>query len=118
MFETPQLREDIYYLMLKKCGGRGLLCPPLEHLHPAAQRGGPFCEERRPAAGRHCGHRRFTQGEIDDFHRYTDNLVFLDSNPDVEKYCSIVPNYHLAVRQVLHSLWKHGYERIAYLGSV
>ena len=58
------------------------------------------------------------RGRSTTCHRYTDNLVFLDSNPDVEKYYSIVPNYHLAVRQVLQSFWKHGYERIAYLGSV
>ena len=61
---------------------------------------------------------RFTQGEIEDFHCYTENVVFLDSSPDEEKYCSIVPNYHLAVRQSLNCFWTHGYERIAYLGGV
>lgn len=61
---------------------------------------------------------RFTQGEIADFHDYTENIVFLDSSPDEEKYCSIVPNYHLAVRQILNCFWEHGYERVAYLGSV
>ena len=118
MFETPQLREDIYYLMLKNVVDEVCFARRWSTCTLLRNEAGHFVKNDDLPAGRHCGHRAVHPGEIDDFHRYTDNLVFLDSNPDVEKYCSIVPNYHLAVRQVLHSLWKHGYERIAYLGSV
>lgn len=118
MFETQQLLEDIYYLMLKNvvdevCFERHWsTCTLLRNEEGHFVKNDELPLDGIVAIG------RFTQGEIDDFHRYTDNLVFLDSNPDVEKYYSIVPNYHLAVRQVLQSFWKHGYERIAYLGSV
>lgn len=61
---------------------------------------------------------RFSSEEIQDFHQYTDNIVFLDSSPDEMKYYSIVPNYHLAIREVLECFRKKGKERIAYLGSI
>lgn len=61
---------------------------------------------------------RFSLSEIDDFHKYTDNIVFVDSSPDDQIYCSIVPNYHLAIRQMFQRFAKKGRERIAYLGIV
>ena len=118
MFEKEQLLEDIYYLMLKNvldevCFARHWsTCTLLRNEQGHFVKNDDLPLDGIVAIG------RFTQGEIDDFHTYTENLVFLDSTPDVEKYYSIVPNYHLAVRQVLQCLWKHGYERVAYLGSV
>lgn len=118
MFEKQQLLEDIYYLMLKNvldevCFQRHwstvmLFRNDQEHF---------VKNDELPLDGI-VAIGRFTQGEIDDFHRYTENVVFLDSSPDEEKYCSIVPNYHLAVRQVLGCFWGRGYEQVAYLGSV
>lgn len=118
MFEKQQLLEDIYYLMLKNvldevCFERHWSTVMLfrnDRGHFVKNDGLPL--DGIVAIG------RFTQGEIGDFHRYTENIVFLDSSPDEEKYCSIVPNYRLAVRQILDCFWKHGYEKIAYLGSV
>lgn len=118
MFEKQQLLEDIYYLMLKNvldevCFERHWsTCTLLRNEQGHFVKNDDLPLDGIVAIG------RFTQGEIDDFHRYTGNLVFLDSTPDEEKYYSIVPNYQLAVRQVLQCLWKHGYERVAYLGSV
>lgn len=118
MFETQQLLEDIYYLMLKNvldevCFERHWsTCTLLRNEQGHFVKNDDLPMDGIVAIG------RFTQGEIEDFHRYTENVVFLDSNPDPERYYSIVPNYHLAVRQVLQCLWKHGYERVAYLGSV
>lgn len=118
MFEHQQLLEDIYYLMLKNildevCFEKTWSTVPLfrnEHGHFVKHDDQPL--DGIVAIG------RFTQEEIQDFHSYTDNIVFLDSSPDEERYYSIVPNYHLAVRQVLDCLWKQGYHHIAYLGSV
>lgn len=118
MFENEQLLEDIYYLMLKSVVDevcferRWSTCTLLRNAEGHFVKNDDLPLDGIVAIG------RFTQGEIDDFHTYTDNLVFLDSTPDEEKYYSIVPNYQLAVRQVLHSLWQHGYERVAFLGSV
>ena len=118
MFETQQLLEDIYYLMLKNvldevCFERGWSTVMLFR----NDQGHFIKHDEQPLDGI-VAIGRFTQGEIDDFHVYTDSVVFLDSSPDEEKYCSIVPNYQLAVRQVLDCFWDRGYERVAYLGSV
>lgn len=118
MFETQQLLEDIYYMMLKNvldeiCFEKKWTTVMLfrnEHGHFVKNDDIPL--DGIVAIG------RFTQSEIEDFHCYTENIVFLDSSPDEEKYCSIVPNYHLAVQQVLNCFWKHGYENVGYLGSV
>ncbi len=118
MFEKEQLLEDIYYLMLKNVldevcfDRRWSTCTLLRNEEGHFVKNDDLPLDGIVAIG------RFTQGEIQDFLGYTPNLVFLDSTPDEEKYCSIVPNYQLAVRQVLQSLWGHGYERVAYLGSV
>lgn len=118
MFEKQQLLEDIYYLLLKNvldevCFARHWsTCTLLRNEQGHFVKNDDLPLDGIVAIG------RFTQGEIDDFHRYTGNLVFLDSSPDAEQYYSIVPNYQLAVRQVLQSLWNHGYEQVAYLGSV
>jgi LacI family transcriptional regulator len=60
---------------------------------------------------------RFSLQEIENFHEYTDNIVFLDSSPDELKYYSVVPSYHVAVRKVLEHFDKKGYDKIAYAGS-
>lgn len=118
MFETEQLLEDIYYMMLKNlldevCFEKRWSTVMLfrnEHKHFVKNDDLPL--DGIVAIG------RFTQGEIADFHCLTDNIVFLDSSPDEEKYCSIVPNYRLAVQQILNCFWKNGYKNVAYLGSV
>lgn len=118
MFERQQLLEDIYYLMLKNVLDEVCFERHWSTVMLFRNDQGHFVKNDDLPLDGIVAIGRFTQGEIDDFHCYTDNVVFLDSSPDEEKYCSIVPNYHLAVRQVLHCFWDHGYERVAYLGSV
>lgn len=118
MFEKEQLLEDIYYMILKNildqvCFERRWSTVMLFH----NEKGHFVKNDDLPLDGI-VAIGRFTQGEIEDFHCYTENLIFLDSSPDEEKYYSIVPNYQLAVRQVLNYFWDRGYERVAYLGSV
>lgn len=118
MFEHQQLLEDIYYLTLKNildevCFSKKWTTVPL-----LRNQDGHFVKHDDQPLDGVVAIGRFTQEEITDFHRYTDNIVFLDSSPDEERYHSIVPNYHLGVRQVLRCFWQRGYQRIAYLGSV
>ena len=118
MFEKQQLLEDIYYLMLKNVLDEVCFERHWSTVMLFRNGQGHFVKNDELPLDGIVAIGRFTQGEIDDFHCYTENVVFLDSSPDEEKYCSIVPNYRLAVRQVLNCFWAHGYERIAYLGSV
>lgn len=118
MFETPQLLEDIYYLMLKNVLDEVCFERHWSTVMLFRNDQGHFVKNDELPLDGVVAIGRFTQGEIEDFQCYTENVVFLDSSPDEEKYCSIVPNYHLAVRQVLDCFWERGYERVAYLGSV
>lgn len=118
MFETQQLLEDIYYMVLKNFMDEICFEKRWTTVLLFRNEQGHFVKHDDLPLDGIVAIGRFTQEEIRDFHCYTDNIVFLDSSPDEEKYCSIVPNYHLAVRQVLDCFWQNGYERVAYLGSV
>ena len=118
MFEKQQLLEDIYYLMLKNVLDEVCFERHWSTVMLFRNDQGHFVKNDELPLDGVVAIGRFTQEEIDDFHRYTENVVFLDSSPDEEKYCSVVPNYQLAVRQVLGCFWERGYEQVAYLGSV
>lgn len=118
MLDGKELQEDIYYLALKNCldeesFSRKWITVPLFRSernrfiqHNAVPLDGIF------AIG--C----FTPEEIANFHEHTDNLVFLNSDPDPIRYYSILPNYHLAVHLALEHLRENGYSNTAYVGSV
>ncbi len=118
MFEKQQLLEDIYYMILKNVLDQVCFERHWTTVMLFRNDQGHFVKNDDQPLDGIVAIGRFTQGEISDFHDYTENIVFLDSSPDEEKYCSIVPNYQLAIRQVLSCFWEHGCERIAYLGSV
>ena len=118
MFEHQQLLEDIYYMMLKNIVDEVCFEKKWTTVTLFRNQQGHFVKRDDQPLDGIVAIGRFTQEEIHDFHRYTDNLVFLDSSPDEERYYSIVPNYHLAVRQVLGCFWERGCRRIAYLGGV
>ena len=118
MFEKQQLLEDIYYMILKNILDEVCFERRWSTVMLFRNSQGHFVKNDDLPLDGIVAIGRFTQEEIDDFHSYTENVVFLDSSPDEEKYCSIVPNYHLAVRQVLNCFRTHGYKRVAYLGSV
>ncbi len=118
MFETQQLVEDIYYMTLKNILDEICFEKRWTTVMLFRNETGHFIKHDELPLDGIVAIGRFTKGEIEDFHRYTENIVFLDSSPDEEKYCSIVPNYRLAVHQVLDCFWAHGNQTVAYLGSV
>lgn len=118
MFEKEQLSEDIYYMILKNVLDEVCFEKRWSTVMLFRNAEGHFVKNDDLPLDGIVAIGRFTQGEIYDFHCYTDNIVFLDSSPNEEKYYSIVPNYHLAVQQVLGCFARNGYQKIAYLGSV
>lgn len=118
MLDMEGLREDIYYLALKsaldeECFSRQWVTVSLlrdEHRRFVRRDQAPL--DGLFAIG------RFSPQEIENFHEYTDNIVFLDSDPDPMRYYSILPNYQLAVQQALRHLYENGHRRVAYLGGV
>lgn len=118
MFEREELLEDIYYMMLRSLVDESCFERKWATVTLLRDAGGHFVKNDDLPLDGIVAIGRFTQTEIADFHEYTDNIVFLDSSPDDEKYYSIVPNYHLAIRQVLGCFEKHGARKVAYLGSI
>lgn len=118
MFEIEELQEDIYYLMLKNFldeaafDNHWTTVPLYRNEEKKFVKNDELPLDGLVAIG------RFTQEEIKGFHEYTDNIVFMDSSPDDQKYYSIVPNYHLAIRQVLRYIFEREGKTVAYLGSV
>lgn len=118
MFEGEQLSEDIYYMVLKNVVDQVCFEKRWSTVTLFRNAEGHFAKNDDLPLDGIVAIGRFTQGEILDFHAYTDNIVFLDSSPNEEKYSSIVPNYHLAVQQVLGCFRQHGCQKIGYLGGV
>lgn len=118
MFEMKELQEDIYYLMLKNVldevifEKRWMTVPLYRNEQKQFVKHDELPLDGIIAIG------RFTREEIQGFHNYTNNIVFLDSSPDEQKYYSIVPNYHMAIRLALRHFREHGNESVAYLGGV
>ncbi|MBD5162415.1 MAG: substrate-binding domain-containing protein [Oscillibacter sp.] len=118
MFDARELQEDLYYLALKnaldqECFSRRWSTVPLFR-----DEGGSFTLRNALPLDGLFAIGRFTRREIGSFRRYTDKIVFLDSDPDPMQYYSILPNYHLAVRLALNHFEANGFQKAAYVGSV
>lgn len=118
MLEFKEDKEDIYYLMMKNMVEQ--TCFEHQYMTVNMFRNAErdfVVTDNMPLDGI-IAIGRFTEQEVKSFHRYTDVILFLDSSPDDQRYYSIVPNYHLAVRLSLNHFFERGHTKIAYVGSV
>lgn len=118
MFEMQQLQDDIYYMMLKNMVDSECFSNGWNTVALFRDENGNFVKNNDVKLDGIIAIGRFTIEEILSMEKYTSNIVFIDSSPDEMKYNSIVPNYHMAVRQVLAHFKALGYEKFAYLGAV
>lgn len=117
MFEIKEQMEDIYYLMMKNILEEECFSRQWNTVTLFRNQDRKFVKNDDLKLDGIIAIGRFTKEEISGFCEYTNNIVFMDSSPDEQKYYSIVPNYHLAVRLVLGRFRKMGHERIAFVGS-
>ena len=118
MLQMEELQEDIYYLLIKnildsECFEKGWTTVPLYRNEK-----GHFGAGRDIELNGIIAIGRFTKEEVKDFHYYTKNIVFIDSAPNEMMYYSILPNYHMAVRNALDYFVEMGHKKIAYVGAV
>ena len=118
MFDLKERLEDVYYLLMKnileeECFSKQYSCV---NLHRNEDKKFTKNDDLKLDAIIAIG--RFTKEEIHDLESYTNNIVFLDSSPDELNFCSVIPNYHLGVRQALEDFRAKGHKKIAYVGSV
>lgn len=118
MYELREQKEDIYYLTLRQMVDEVCFSYGFSTVTFSRNDQKEFIKHDNEPIDGIIAIGRFSKQEIKQFESYTSNLVFIDSNPDGLKYFSIVPNYHMAVRQVLNHCWDKGKKRVAYAGAV
>ena len=118
MFETEQLKNDIYYMILKQMVDTECFSLGWDTALLYRDAEGKFVKNSNVNLDGIIAIGRFTIKEIQSFEKLTSNIVFIDSSPDESKYHSIVPNYHMAIRLVINYFKKMGYKKVAYSGAV
>ncbi|OUQ56968.1 hypothetical protein B5E58_09955 [Tyzzerella sp. An114] len=117
MFELKELLEDIYYLIMKNILEEECFSKQINTVTLFRNGDRKFIKNDDEKLDGIIAIGRFTPEEIEGFKEYTNNIVFIDSSPDEQKYYSIVPNYHLAVRLAINEFIEKGHKDIAFMGS-
>lgn len=58
----------------------------------------------------------FSEEQIEQMTKISENIVFVDSSPDEQRFDSVVLNFELGIKSALDYLRKHGHKRIGFLG--
>lgn len=117
MFEMEQIMEDVYYLYMKTALEEACFAQNIETTSLFRNSQGQFVMNGTGNLDGIFAIGSFNKEEIESFHKYTDNIVFVDSTPDDEKYYAAVPNFHLGVRQAVNRLIDAGHKKIGFIGS-
>lgn len=117
MFEISEQMEDIYYLIMKNTLEEECFAEKINTVTMFRDLTRRFVKTDDYKIDGIIAIGRFTTDEVEGFYEYTDKIVFLDSSHDEQKYYSIVPNYHLALRLAMRHFREHGHKKIAFLGS-
>lgn len=117
MFEMEQIMEDVYYLYMKTAVEEACFARNIETTSLFRNSQGQFVMNGTGNLDGIFAIGSFNKEEIESFHKYTDNIVFVDSTPDDEKYYAAVPNFHLGVRQAVNRLIEGGHKKIGFIGS-
>ena len=118
MLDVAQLQEDVYYLVLKNIIEQQCFAKQWNTVTLLRDSRGRFIKYDDKEIDGVIAIGRFSENEIESFKEFTDNIVFVDSSPDETKYFSIVPNYHLAIRQVFEQFIEKGHTQIGFIGAV
>jgi LacI family transcriptional regulator len=117
MFDAEELKADVYYMMMKSILEEICFDRKWTTITLFRNNDNKFVKNDDADIDGIIAIGRFSMKEIENFHEYTDNIVFIDSSPDELKYYSVVPSYHVAVHRVLEHFNEKGYKKIAYAGS-
>ncbi len=117
MFDPRDMTEDVYYLVMKNVLDTELFAKGWSSVALFRDSQGHFSTNTEAELDGIVAIGRYSESEIRDFEKYTDNIVFIDSSPDDMKYYSVRPNYHMAVKLALGHFSKKGYDRVAYVGA-
>lgn len=117
MFEFKEQFEDIYYLLMKNILEEECFSRHINTVTLFRNNERKFIKNDDEKLDGIIAVGRFTTDEIESLKKYTNNIVFIDFSPDEQKYHSIIPNYHLAVRIAINEFINKGHSDIAFMGS-
>lgn len=60
---------------------------------------------------------KFSLAQADGFYQFNPNLIFVDSNPDSNKYSSVVYDLESATHEIVDFLIEKGHKHIGYIGG-
>lgn len=60
---------------------------------------------------------KFSLEQAEEFYQYCSNIVFVDSNPDENKYSSVIHDLDHATEQAMTFLLEKGHRQIAFIGG-
>jgi LacI family transcriptional regulator len=115
-YNGTELVEDPYYLYLmtaveKYCAAQNINTFKLVYMDGAYVGAVDLKIDGIIAIG------RFPKDEVEQIASINNNIVFLDSSPDDEKYDSILVNTELGTNQALRHLFELGHRKIAFIGG-
>lgn len=59
---------------------------------------------------------QFREGQIEAMRNYTSRIVFLESAPYPDKFCCVIPDYEVGIRQGVDYLIAQGHRKIIFVG--
>lgn len=117
MFEMEQILEDAYYMYMKAALEKACFARGIETTNLFRDENGKFITQADSELDGIFAIGSFTKDEISSFKAYTNNIVFVDSTPDDEVYFSVLPNFHLGIRQTVRTFLENGHRKIGFIGS-
>ncbi|MEQ2525098.1 LacI family DNA-binding transcriptional regulator [Bacillaceae bacterium CLA-AA-H227] len=60
---------------------------------------------------------KFSHQQVEELTSITSHVVFVDSNPDEDRFDAIIIDFEKVTKNVLHHFVKNGHKRIGYLGG-
>ncbi|WP_022777428.1 LacI family DNA-binding transcriptional regulator [Butyrivibrio sp. AE3009] len=118
MLSVGEQIEDAYYMYLKNNVEKACMEEEIEAVPMHFDSGtGEYKNMGKPVDGI-IAIGQFSDERISAMRKKTERIVFMDSSPDEQRYCSVKTNYETGVRQGVDYLVRQGHRNIAFVGPV
>lgn len=117
MYNHSEQLQDPYYLLLRSVVDRECFDNEIEVVNVyKSEKEYKFIGEEKLNGIIAIG--KFNDEEVNMMNEISDNIVFLDSSPDEQRYDSVKVNFKLGTYKALDYLFELGHSDIGYIGSV
>lgn len=116
MFSTEELKGDFYFRSLKQFVEDVCFEHGLSTVTVLRDESGCFATADSGELDGIIAIGSFSKNEVKDFQNLTENIVFIDSVPDANRYYSILPYHLLSVRQVLKHCLDNNIKTLLFCG--